>query len=406
MRRGEDTLMPQELGGLKLRNPFIVASGPTSKNVEQLIEAEAIGWGGISIKLTFDPEPYINWNPRYRWLPELGYHIFTAEKRLNLKEGLNLVEEGRKRTKEIIIFANITYSGDKGLRGWAELAKKFEEVGAHAIEINLCCPNMSFNLDEIGEKEEDTPSTGASLGSNVKVVKAIVRAIKEQVKLPVVAKLTPEGGRIGEVAKGAIEAGADAVSGTANRLGVAPIDIYQLEKPIYHLQRGTSLGCLSGPWLKPLALKDVLQMRKSIGPKPSIIGTGAVQNFQDAVEMVMVGADFIGICTEVMVRGFGILPKIMKDLKEYLKKVGKDSLSQVRDSLLPHFKTAEEISIIPGFAWVDVNRCNGCGNCLKIGHCYAIEIKDKRAHIRKDLCLGCGTCSDICLEHAIIMKKA
>ena len=402
----EDILMPQELAGLKFRNPLIVASGPASKNVDQLVAAEEAGWGGVSIKLTIDPHPYINPDPRYRWLPEPGYHIFTAERRLNLKQGLNLVEEARKKTKEIIIFANITYFGDKGLKGWAELGKKFEDGGAHAIEINFCCPNMSFNLDEIGERKEDRPSTGASLGSNPKVVGAIVKTIKDNVNTPVVAKLTPEGGRIGETAKAAIEVGADAVSGTANRLGVPPLDIYNPDNLIYRLQTGNSLGCLSGPWLKPLALKDVLQMRKSIGSQPVIIGTGGIRNLQDVVEMVMVGADFIGICTEVMLKGFGVLPKIIKDVKRYLKEIGKESLSQVRDATLPYFKTADQISLLSGFARVNAEVCTGCGNCARIGHCYAIKMVNKKAVIDKEKCLACSTCMDLCPKDAIQMVES
>lgn len=56
----KDILMPQELAGLQFSNPFIVASGPASKNVDQIVAAEKAGWGGVSIKLTIDPYPYIN----------------------------------------------------------------------------------------------------------------------------------------------------------------------------------------------------------------------------------------------------------------------------------------------------------------------------------------------------------
>ena len=155
----KDIVMPIETAGLTFKNPFIVASGPASKDVSQLVQAEKAGWGGVSIKLTIDPEPYISRNPRYRWLDDSGIHIFTLEKRLNCEQGLRLVESGREQTKDLILFANITYAGDKGLEGWAELARKFENAGAHAIEINFCCPNMSFNLDSIGENPPPNPST-------------------------------------------------------------------------------------------------------------------------------------------------------------------------------------------------------------------------------------------------------
>ena len=399
----KDIVMPIKTAGLRFKNPFIVASGPASREPSQLVQAEKSGWGGVSIKLTIDPEPYISRNPRYRWLDDSGIHIFTLEKRLNLEQGLRLVEAGREQTKDLILFANITYAGDKGLDGWAELAKKFENAGAHAIEINFCCPNMSFNLDAIGEEKEGRPSTGASLGSNVKVVKMITRAIKESVSIPVFAKLTPEGGNIGEVAKAAVDAGADGVCGTANRLGVPPIDIYNPEKIVYRLQEYTSLGCISGPWLKPLALRDVLQMRTAIGPNHTIIGTGGVRNFADAVEMGMVGADLIGVCTEVMLMGFDILPKIMRDLRKYLHETGRNSFADIRDIALPYFKTATELTMIPGYASVIDENCTGCGICARIAHCHAIEIIDQKAVVRREECLGCSTCVDICPRDAMEM---
>jgi dihydroorotate dehydrogenase/Pyruvate/2-oxoacid:ferredoxin oxidoreductase delta subunit len=399
----KDIVMPIETAGLTFKNPFIVASGPASKDVSQLIQAEKSGWGGVSIKLTIDPEPYISRNPRYRWLDDAGIHIFSLEKRLNLEQGLRLVEAGRAQTKDLILFANITYAGEKGLDGWLELARKFETAGAHAIEINFCCPNMSFNLDVIGENKEGRPSTGASLGTNVEVVKMITQAIKGTVNIPVFAKLTPEAGNIGEVATSAVNAGADGVCGTANRLGVPPIDIYNPAKIAYRLQEYTSLGCISGPWLKPLALRDILQMRTAIGPEHTIIGTGGVRNCVDAVEMGMVGADLIGICTAVMLLGFDILPRIMRDLNRYLQETGRNSFADIRDVALPYFKTAAELTVIPGYARVINENCVACGFCTRIAHCNAIEIIDEKAVVRRDKCLGCSTCVDICPRDAIEM---
>ena len=401
--RSVEPLISLEKAGLSFRNPFIIASGPASKTVEQLEEAERAGWGGVSIKLTFDPEPYINPLPRYRWLSRPGIHIFSLEARLNIEQGLRLVEEGRRRTRELIIFANITYVGEKGVEGWAEMAKRFEEAGAHAIELNFCCPNMSFNLDMIGEAETERPSTGASLGLNERAVFLITREVKRSVKIPVFAKLTPEGGNIGEIAKIAVDAGADGVCGTANRLGVPPIDIYHPQRNVYRLVEGNSLGCMSGPWIKPLALRDVLQMRNAVGPEPVVVGTGGVEAFQDAIEMAMVGADLIGICTAVMLKGYGILSEMVKGVKRYLQERGKTSFLQIRDEALPHFKPVTELKLIPGYARVMEERCVGCGRCETIAHCYAIEMRDGKAVVDREKCLGCSTCVDICPRNAVEM---
>jgi len=394
-----------EVAGLKFRNPFIISSGPASKSVEQLIQAEEVGWAGVSIKLTFDPYPYINLPPRYRWLKDLGIHIFSAERRLVLKEGLKLVEEARKKTKEIIIFANITYSGDKGLSGWAKMAKDFENSGSHAIELNFCCPNMSFNVEEVELNKSDNLRTGASLGLIPEEVESITKAVKSVVKIPVFAKLTPEGGNIVEVARSAIKGGADGITGVGNRLGMPPLDIDNPAQSIYRLQEGISLGCISGPWLKPLALKDVYQMRVGIGPNFPIIGTGGITNYKDSIEMTMVGADLIGICTEVMLKGFDILPKLIRDTTDYLIKHGKKSFKEIRDSALIYFKPVDKLNIINGYAEIDPNKCSGCGLCERIAHCHAIKLVDKKAIVKIEDCLGCSTCVDICPKKAIKMVR-
>ena len=404
MRSGEVSI-PLRKAGLLFRNPFIIASGPASKSVEQLEEAEEAGWGGVSIKLTFDPEPYINPPPRYRWFSDSKVHIFSLETRLNMEEGLRLVEEGRRRTRELIIFANITYVGDKGVEGWAEMAKRFEGAGAHAIELNFCCPNMSFNLEMVGEVKSGSPLTGASLGLRGRAASLITEAVKNAVRVPVFVKLTPEGSNIGEIAKAAVDAGADGVCGTANRLGVPPIDIYNPRKSPYRLTEGTSLGCISGAWIKPLALRDVLQMRRSVGPDPVVIGTGGVETFRDAVEMIMIGADLVGICTAVMLKGFGVVREIARGVKRYLHERGKEHIYQIRDEAIPHFKPVTELKPIPGYARVIEERCTGCGRCLKIAHCNAIIMRNDKASVKPERCLGCSTCVDICPKNAIEMVR-
>ena len=106
--------LPVKVGGLTFRNPFYVGSGPTTKSIDHLVKAAEIRLGGASIKLTFDPEPYVSLEPRYGWWDDQGFLSFSAESRLNVEEGLRLVEEGRRRTpKDFLIMANITYVGDK-----------------------------------------------------------------------------------------------------------------------------------------------------------------------------------------------------------------------------------------------------------------------------------------------------
>jgi len=397
--------LPVKVGGVEFRNPFMVASGPTVKRVDQLEQAEREGWAAASIKQTFNPIPYLNYEPRYRWLKKEKLHTFTAEYRLNMEEGLRLVEEGRKKCKELVVIANYSYvKGD--LEGWQEAARRFEAAGAQMLEINFCCPNMSFNVDVSSpDTKESRPSSGASMGQDENSVRWVIQKTREVSHLPIIAKITPEGGRIAEVSRVAFEEGAAAVSSVANRLGIPPIDIWNYKKPIYHLQGQNTMGCLSGPWIKPLALRDVFEIRSRVGPGPSIIGTGGMASMEDAVEMIMCGADVIGICTETMLSGFGFLRKWMASLKNYMEKMGFRTCREFRDLLLREIKPATELTIWAGYAQVDPNKCSGCGLCVEIGHCNAILLTDEAASVDSGLCHGCSTCMDICPQEAIRMVE-
>jgi len=405
MTKDDIFYLPVKIGNIELRNPFVVASGPTAKRIDQLELAQKCGWGAASIKQTFNPVPYINYQPRYRWLKKEKLHTFTAEYRLDMESGLRLVEAARKTIKEMVVIANYSYvKGD--LEGWQDAARRFESAGAQILELNFCCPNMSFNVD-ISERasKESRPSSGASMGQDEASVRLVLEKTQEVTRLPLIAKITPEGGRIAEVSRVAYEAGAAAVCSVANRLGIPPIDIRDYKKPIYNLQGENTMGCLSGPWIKPLALRDVFEIRKLVGPGPHINGTGGVASMEDAVEMMMCGADSIGLCTQTMIAGFGFLEKWMKSLKEYMKGMGFQTVRAIRDLLIQEIKSAADLTVWAGYAQVDPGKCSSCGLCVEIGHCNAILLTDETAAIDSQLCQGCSTCIDICPKKAITMVE-
>jgi dihydroorotate dehydrogenase/Pyruvate/2-oxoacid:ferredoxin oxidoreductase delta subunit len=394
--------LPVTIGNVTLRNPFVVGSGPTVKNLEQIELIERCGWGAASTKQTYNPRPYLSYDPRYRWLKKEKLHIFTAEHRLDMETGLRLVENARRKCKDLVIIANYSDAGDN-LDSWEDGARRFEAAGTQILELNFCCPNMSFSVD-VSDQKSHRVSSGASMGQHEDQVAAVVRRLKEAISIPIIAKLTPEGGRIAQVAKAAMDAGADGVSGVANRLGIPPIDVRKYKKAIYNLQGENTMGCMSGPWIRPLAMRDVFEMRKLLGPGPHINGTGGISSMQDAVQMMMCGADTIGVCTETMLRGFGFLEEWMTDLRQYMQDMGFTSARDMRDLLLPEIKSAAELTLWGGYAKVDGAKCSACGECIDIGHCDAITMADV-AVVDPTLCKGCSTCIDICPKQAIRMVE-
>ena len=406
MDRLEATHLPVQVGGIEFHNPFCVGSGPTVKTVDMIRKIDRAGWGAAFIKLTIDPQPYINREPRYRWWKKLKMHTFTVEKRIKLDQALRLCEQGRKAAETTKIFSNITYDGPDGPDGWVRMARAFEDAGADGNELNMCCPNMSFNVEVTGEKIDK--STGASMGKNPDLVAAVVRAVKAATSIPLFVKLTPEAGNIAQTAKAAFDAGADVVSSVGNRLGMPPIA--DIENPLaspFRLQKNPSLTTLSGPWLKPLALRDVYEIRRFNGPDVAICGYGGMSVWQDFVEMILTGADLVGVCTETMIRGYDYLHKEVLQLKDYMVRHNYSSTRDMRDLLASEMKSARSVELERAVAFVDESKCIGCEKCIPIGHCYAIEMvagkgwqgKNKKgivAHVDPRKCTGCSTCFDLC----------
>ncbi len=346
-----DINIPVTIGGVTFKNPFFVASGPTTKSVKQLVRIEETGWAAASIKLSIDPAPYINRKPRYSLFKDRDALAFTAEKRLTFEEGLKLIRDAKPKLHDLKLMANITYAGDSGVDGWVNMAKKFEEAGADIIELNMCCPNMSYNLEMTsGGSQSANKQTGASMGQQAEVAAEIARAVKAAISIPLFVKLTPEGGQIAKVAKALYDAGADAVGGTGNRLGMPPIDIDEPGRAFYHLQKEISMGCHCGKWLKPLAQRDTYEIRKVCGMDAPIMAAGGITNWRDAVEMILCGGTLLGVCAETLISGYDICRPMIEGLDKYMQEHGYSDLSEMRGLVVPEVRTANDVTIFAGYA--------------------------------------------------------
>ena len=397
-----DYLMPLEVADLAFRNNFVVGSGPAVKTLDMIKEIERWGWGGASLKLAIDPT-YISKPPRYRWLKKHKYHAFTAETRLTFEEGLRLMEKARKAVSELILYANMAYAGEEGDDGWVRMAQKYEAAGAHVIELNMCCPNMSFNVESSGGQTRVV--SGASVGSQPDIVSKTAVAIQAAVDIPVFVKLTPEGGKIADVAKVCFDNGIVSAGSTGNRLAVPDFDINEPDQGICHLQDEPTLACFSGPWIKPLALRDVYEMRTKCDLENMVMGSGGIEKWTDAVQMMMCGADFVQICTGVMIKGPKILPKIVKGIRQFMEEKGYHNYRDFRGIVVPRITPTDRLTLYRGHAEVDEEKCTGCTICVDIGHCYAITMENEKAQITVDDCTGCSTCTDVCPAGAVSMRK-
>jgi len=261
---------------------------------------------------------------------------------------------------------------------------------------------MSFNLKATGT--ETKKSTGASLGNDIENLPKVIRIVREMVSVPIIVKFFPEGGMLINASHICLSEGADAVGHSGNLLGIPDIDVRRPKESIYRLQDQITLGCLSGPWVRPVALRATYQLRRVLGPQAFIIGSGGVDDVQSAVQQIMIGSDMVWICTETMLRGFDWFPKVLDGFEKYMKEMGYNSIRDFRDILIGNIASAQDLTIHRGYAQIDSEKCTSCGICSKVGHCYAINF-DKKVVINRKDCLGCSTCVDMCPKKAISMTK-
>lgn len=172
-----------------------------------------------------------------------------------------------------------------------------------ALEMNLSCPNIKKG--------------GISFGKEPGAVFEIVKHVKGVTKIPLVAKLTPEVRNIVEIAQAAHEGGADGLT-LINTMPAAVVDVKSRNIPIR--------GGLSGPILKPIALRAVYECSKAV-PIP-IIGAGGIMNTEDAISFFMAGARAIQIGTATFVDPYAI-PKIIRGIGEYLDAHGCSGIGDI-----------------------------------------------------------------------------
>ncbi len=193
---------------------------------------------------------------------------------------------------------------------FVELAERLNEAeGLAAIELNISCPNVSGGID---------------FGTDPKLCEHVVHRVRRVSGRTLIAKLTPNVTRIADIAKAAEAGGADAVSCINTVLGMA-VD-WRGRKPIL----GNVVGGLSGPAIKPIALRCVFQVASAV--QVPVIGIGGIATLDDVMEFIVAGASAVQLGTVNYYQPTAAI-KILDELPSAIRSLGCDSVNQVRSSL-------------------------------------------------------------------------
>jgi dihydroorotate dehydrogenase (NAD+) catalytic subunit len=259
------------IGALHLRNPVMTASGTFGYGEEFASLVDLHRLGAIVVKgISLEPRPG---NPPPR-IVETAAGMLNAIGLENVGVE-SFVKEKLPFLQDIGTPVIVNILGDT-VDDYRRLAKRFNEVDmVAAIEVNISCPNVKEG--------------GVAFGTDPAMAHAVTTAVRENYQGPVVVKLSPNVTDITVIARAVEEAGADAVSLINTVLGMA-IDI-ETWRPML----ANTVGGLSGPAIKPIALRMVWQVAMSV--KIPVVGIGGITTPEDAIEFLMAGASAIQVGT-------------------------------------------------------------------------------------------------------------
>ena len=289
------------IGSLELRNPVMTASGTFgyAREFENLVNLHRLG--GVVVKgISLAPRAG---NPPPR-IVETACGMLNAIGLQNV--GVKrFIEEKMTYLRGINVPVIVNILGDT-VEEYSEITRRLADTeGIAALEVNISCPNVKKG--------------GVAFGNDPKMAAAVTSAVKEVSSVPVMVKLSPNVSDVTLVARAVEDGGADSVSLINTLIGMA-IDL-ESRKPVL----ANVIGGLSGPAVKPVALRMVYQVAQAV--KIPVIGIGGIDCTEDALEFMLAGASAIQVGTANFVN-----PRVSEDIVEGMSSyVKRNRLDSIRD---------------------------------------------------------------------------
>src|SRR5712671_1816423 len=294
------------IGSLTLHNPLIAASGCFGYGVEYADLVDLSMLGGVAVKGLFleeregHPAPRIVETPAGMLnaigLQGIGVRRFVDEK----------LPELRARNATVIVNVCGTTIDE-----YVEVSRILSDAdGVAAIELNISCPNIKEG--------------GIQFGCSLSGTFDVVSSVRQATRLPIIPKLTPNVTDVASFARAAEEGGADAVS-LVNTFVAMAIDVETRRPKLSNI-----VGGLSGPAIRPIAVRMVYECRQTV--KIPIVGMGGIADSRDALEFMIAGAAAVQVGTANFVDPF-IWSKLLAGVEDYMRRHGIDRITDLVGSL-------------------------------------------------------------------------
>lgn len=350
-----------EIAGIRFHNPILPAAGPPVRDGRAILRCAAGGAGGLVSKT-------ISRHAAQPPTPNIA----------EIPHGMVNTELWSELPPERWIDTEYAIAREAGLPLIVSLGYSADDIGWLAPRIRPFADAVELSTHYIGE---DAGPMIAAIG-----------AAKAALDVPVFVKLSPLGREMVQAAEQAEAAGADGIV-AINSFG--PVLAIDPDSRLPYLGGSDGYGWLSGPALKPLAVRCVRDIARAV--HVPVIGVGGVSHGIDAVEMLMAGASAVGVCTAAMLHGPGVFGKIAEELDAWLDDHGYATAAELRGA----GSGAMPAAWSAGKPVVSEGPCNGCDLCVMACPYDAISVIDKLAVIDLDACARCGLCVTRCRRGAI-----
>jgi dihydropyrimidine dehydrogenase (NAD+) subunit PreA len=389
--------------GIKSPNPFWLASAPPTDKEYNVVRAFEAGWGGVVWKtLGLDPH-IVNVNgPRYGavWGADrrlLGLNNIELITDRPLEVNLREIKKVKREWPDRAMVVSLMVPCDE--ESWKSILPLVEDTGADGIELNFGCPH---GMSERG--------MGSAVGQVPEYIEMVTRWCKQNTRMPVIVKLTPNITDIRYPARAAKAGGADAVSliNTISSITSVNLDDFSPEPMIDG--KGTH-GGYCGPAVKPIALNMVAEIARD--PETHglpISGIGGVTTWRDAAEFLSLGAGTVQVCTAAMTYGFKIVDELKSGLSNYLDEKGMD-LPDLVGRAVPNVTDWQYLNLnYVTKARIDQDACIKCGRCYAAcedtSHQAISMSEDRVFEVIDEECVACNLCVNVCpVEDCITMER-